>query len=338
MTKWNRHERLRGTSKYSEEEKEATLFEAALCVYCNKVYTYNDVAENDTGVNALLRDLDEEKRWGDEHSVANEFYHRSIAEFILAKTTVKSMLNMKDCGYEDRFLRICKTKMKDDVTNFILDKFTVLDREHKYIIKTNLQNLYDKISENEETISLREQIIYYITRLDIDVSDFIGRVIDSNPDNSMIRLSLAYGCTLLNDKKSRKYALEFAKAIAENPNGEEAVTTRGWAVIFYGDYHQEEINLYRDEERGSWKKTRTNWVERFKLKKSRRKDLRFRVLEIPLFHNFLVDRGWNDISAEEYGILKSLQFSSEVLDEEEQQFLTEEHRKLLTEYHERLYE
>lgn len=340
MTKWNKHEVLRGTSKYCEEEKEAALFEAALCIYCNKVYVYNEVAENDTGVSSLLRDPDVEQKWGDGHSVANEFYHRSLAEFILAKSTIKSMLNMNNPSYEDVFKRICKTKMKDDVTNFILNKFLTLDDEKKHIIKHNLQKLYEKLSETNDTLSLREQIIYYITRLDIDVSDFTGKVIDSNPKNNMIRLSLAYGCALLKDKKSKNYTLEYAKAIAENADGEEAITNRAWAVIYYGDFHGEEKGIdeysYKDEEKGTWKKVRNNRIQRFKREKPRRKDLRFWILDIPLFHNFLIDRGWNDISYEEYGILNKLCFSSDIFDDDEKQFLIEEHKKLVTDYYNHL--
>jgi hypothetical protein len=336
MTKWNRHEKLRGTSTYSEEEKEAALFEAALCVYCNKVYVYNDVAKNDTGVSALLRDPEVEWQWGDEQNIAYEFYHRSLAEFILAKTTCKSMLNMSNPNYESIFRRICATKMKDDVTNFILDRFLTLEAKEKLIIKDNLQKLYEGVPESDTTLSLREQIIYYLTRLDIDVSDFIGKVIDSNPTNNMIRLSLAYGCTLLKDERSRRYALDFARAIVENPNGEEAVTNRAWAVVFYGDFHGEETGIneysYRDEEKGPWKKVRENRIQRFAREKPRRKDLRFWILDIPLFHNFLIDRCWNDISEKEYMVLKKLRFSSEAFDEEERQFLIMEYDKLLREY------
>ena len=337
MTRWNKHEKLRGTSIYSEEEKEAALFEAALCIYCNRPYIYNEVAENDTGVNALFQNPDVEVKWGDDHPVANEFYHRSLAEFILAKTTIKAMINFNVPTYEEIFRRICKTKMKDDVTNFILDKFLTIDIEDRYAIKNNLQSLYESLPDNRDTLSTREQIIYFITRLDIDASDFVGKVIESNPKNNMIRLSLAYGCTLLKDKRSWEYALNFARAIVEDPNGEEATINRAWAVIYYGDFHGEEKGLdeysYRDEEKGSWKKVRENKISRFDRDKPRRKDLRFWILDIPLFHNFLIERGWNDISESEYRILEKIQFTSDVFYDDEKQFLIKEHKKLLDEYY-----
>ena len=337
MTKWNKHEILRGTSKYSETDKEHTLFKAALSVYCNEVFVFDEVAENDTGVNALLREPDEEYTWGEGKGLANEFYHRSLAEFILAKMTYKSMLNMKKDGQVEIFKKICKTKMKDDVTNFILDKFLITPLKDKEIIKNNLQDLYRIIPSNSDTLSLREQIIYYLTRLDIDVSDFIGMIIDSCPDNNMIRLSLAYGCTLLRDKKSRKYALDFAEAIASNPDGEEAITNRAWAVVFYGDFHGEKNGVdeysYRDEEKGSWKKVRENRIQRFRRERPRWKDYRFWILDIPLFHNFLINRDWNDISCEEYEVLKKLAFSSEVFDKEEIEFLEKEQQGLLSDYY-----
>ena len=71
-------------------------------------------------------------------------------------------------------------------------------------------------------------------------------------------------------------------------------------------------------------------------KNPRLKDYRFRLFDIPLFHSFLKDRNWKDISFEEYDILDNVNFPESIFNPGEIQFLNEEKAKLLNEYRNQL--
>ena len=330
---WIRHEKGRGTSPSPERQISVALHDAARNIYMGEDYVFDEIAGNNTAVNGLLKI---KRKRIDGRFVSNEFYHRSLAEFLLANEAFQSIFDNDG----KLFALICKIKLKDDITNFICDKFSSLSINERKRIKRNLWGMYRETLDAEESLSVREQIIYFITRLEIDVSDFIQEVKASPMNHTMIRMTLAYGCALQEDVDTRRFALEFARAIAEHPQGDEAVVNRAWPVIYYGDLHSEELDvdeyLYRDTLKGSWEKVRKSRVDRFKCAHPRRKDIRFLILDIPLFHNFLIDRNWDHISREEYHVLQKLSVDSTLYSEEEKRFLANEKEKLLQEYKDRL--
>lgn len=229
--------------------------------------------------------------------------------------------------------QIFPCKLKDDVTNFIGAKFSTLTIKEKFIIKENLENLYYSLSGDDTKLSEKEQIIYYITRLGIDVSKFLKKCISPYPENPIMRLTIAYGAVLTEDQDIRTFGLEYAKSIANE--SEDAITNRAWTVIYFGDVDNDPYT-YRDNEKCSWKKARNARIKRFTKTNPRLKDYRFRLFDIPLFHSFLKDRNWDNISKEEFEILSKIDIPEHIFNTDECAFLKNEKEQLLKEYEQHL--
>ena len=145
-----------------------------------------------------------------------------------------------------------------------------------------------------------------------------------------MRLTIAYGCVLSENPIARVFALEYAKSISENSI--DAITNRAWTVIYFGDVNDRDPYTYVDDEKRSWNNARKARIKRFTTISPRKKDYRFRLFDIPLYYNFLKDRGWNDITVEEYNILLKTDFPKNVFNDEEILFLENEKTKLLNDY------
>lgn len=324
---WIKREKRRGSSNSSEQEIMQSLRDAAYAIYTQSEWKLDGVALQNSAVSCLLTVSGSDTF---DAPIANAFYHRSLAAFILAQNIIECF----QAGDKKTAEKLLSTKLKDDVTNFVGDKFRCLDDEVRNTIKVNLEKMYTEHKEDESYLSYHEQIIYFITRMGLNVDDFLMRIISSNPTNLIMRLTLAYGCVLSNNVTIRKYALDYAKSIAQG--SDDAKTNRGWTVVYFGDVNDRDPYTYLDDEKRPWAKARKARIARFTKKKPRVKDVRFWLFDIPLFHSFLEDRDWNDISKEEYSIIKKLNISTEYFNEQEIAFLTNEKEILLKRYAEHL--
>lgn len=323
---WIEREKRRGTSNEDEKTIIRTLINSAIQIYCGKEYVLDDRAAEDSAI----RDLLQIQEKGDLTYVryASAFHHRSLAAFLIAHSLIESFLNNDTA----QICYLFSCKLKDDVTNFIGDRFTTLDLQEKDKVKRTLVGLYKDTKGPE--VPIKEQVIYYITRLGIDVSDFLLELVKQKPHDPIMRLTIAYGCVLSDHPLLRRFALDYARSIAEDTI--DARTNRGWTVIYFGDVEDQDPYQYKDDEKGPWKKAREARIKRFVKKSPRLKDYRFRLFDIPLFYSFLKDRGWNDISRDEYKILSEVDLPQDIFMEEEISFLTNEKERLLFEYKRRL--
>ena len=326
---WVDKEINRNTSPDKKDAIYDALYDAATRIYYNNEYIFNDIAENNTAVNGLLQ-IKPRRRGG--KRVARGFYHRSLAAFLIANRAYQAIYE----GNTPLLIESSKARSRDDITNFLVDKFASIKTAETYTLKRNIIQIYNEIADNDEYIGAKQQLIYYITRLGIDVSDFIVGVIREDPSDRYMRLSLAYGCVLAENSEMRQYALAYARSIAADPNGDDAITNRGWTAVYFNDVNIDELKIdildYRDTIKGEWKNSREARIRRFTNKNPRYKDLRFWIFDIPLFHSYLIDRNWDNLSCDEYKIIKGLRFNCNEFDSEEIEFLTEERDKLLTEY------
>lgn len=326
---WIDRELNRDTCK---DEKELILKEIKKIsrkIYIGKRYKITEMVERNSAIRDLLNiDYDDIL----ENKYASTFYHRSIAAFCLAKIALKAMLGNK----EKSLIKVFSCKLKDDVTNFINDAFSTLTNDEKSIVSLNLQSIYEKHKMESKFLVIKEQLIYYLTRLGIDVSVFLLKEINPRPTNPIMRLTLAYGCVLSDEPKVREFALEYAKSIA-NDSGEDATVNRAWTVIYFGDKIGNPYK-YKDNEQCSWEKARKARIKRFTKKEPRLKDYRFRLFDVPLFYSFLKDRKWGNISQSEFELLKQLEFPEEHFNEMERKFLEEQLSLLIKEYESHLNE
>lgn len=145
-----------------------------------------------------------------------------------------------------------------------------------------------------------------------------------------MRLTLAYGCVLSENVEVRKYALDYAKSIANETD--DTKTNRGWTVVYFGDVNNEDPYYYKDTQNGTWEKARKARIKRFTKKNPRIKDVRFWLFDIPLFHSFLKSRSWDKITKNDFEIIRKLKFSEEYFNLDEIAFLVVERKKLIEEY------
>ena len=323
ILEWIEYERKRKTSRAETRDIIITLCDAAKKIYNGENYKFSNIAKENSAVKELLEISDEEL---DGTPVANLFYHRSLAAFFVAYEVIQAMC----AGDYDKLRKALELKLKDDVTNFIGDYFNTLNDIQQKIISNNLQKFYYNLDETDKTLSAREQAIYFITRLNIDASNFLLELINDEQKNNIIRLTLAYGCVLSTNEKIRDFALDYAKSLSKN--GEDAKVNRGWTVVYFGDVQGKDPYTYKDEEKGSWEKARNARIKRFTRQKPRKKDILFRLFDIPLFYTFLKSRKWNNISSAEYTIINNTSFPKEFFNKKERDFLNAEKRKLLQAY------
>lgn len=320
--RWIEREKKRGTSNLDEKAIVTLLTSAATQIYSAKDYPLDDMAFNNSAVRNLL--IIHQKSILSFTYHASAFYHRSLAAFLLAHSLVEALLN----NNQTQIRALFNIKLKDDVTNFVGNKFTTLTEMEKKMVKETLIGLYTDTDVSE--INIKEQIVYYITRLGIDVTEFLLDIIRNSPEHPIMKLTIAYGCVLSENPEVRAYALAYAKSISTD--SVDARTNRAWTVIYFGDVNDRDPYTYADDEHRQWQNARKARIKRFTKKNPRLKDYRFRLFDIPLFHSFLRNRNWNDISSEEYDILDNVVFPENIFNHEEILFLSEEKAKLLKEY------
>ncbi len=322
LQRWIKREKSRGTTEADNKIIVDTLRLIAHKIYDAEEYVIDTIIEKNSAIKDLLIIDDKNDIYNTRCAIA--FYHRSLAAFILAQNLIEAFLLNKTSEIKC----LLKHKMKDDVTNFIGNKFAHLNEIDKTKIKENLCHMY--YDTHDRDLSVKEQLIYYITRLGIDVSDFLLDVIKNNPSHPIMRLTIAYGCVLSENQDIRNYALDYAKSISNNTI--DAITNRAWTIIYFGDVNDRDPYTYDDNEKRSWKNARKARIKRFTKNNPRLKDYRFRLFDIPLFYSFLKDRKWNDISMDEFNVLRSVEFPKNVFNKNEIIFLKKEKRKLLDSY------
>lgn len=323
---WIEQEKKRGTSSMSKSEIVNVLTDAAVSIYNGLDYKLTEELVHISAVRNIL--VIQEKAKLSSVLYVTDFHHRSLATFLIAYKLVQAFLENESKTIRDLF----KVKLKDDVTNFVGNKFAMMDESEKNRVKHTLMELYNDVQDDD--ISIKEQIIYYITRLGTDVSDFLKKLVQDPPKHSLMRLSLAYGCVLSDKPDVRHFALDYAKSISRETK--DAATNRAWTIIYFGDVNDRDPYSYEDDEQRPWENARKARIKRFTKQNPRLKDYRFRLFDIPLFHSFLKNREWNNISESEFDILKRVEFPDDIFTQEEIAFLREEKMKLLDEYEKRL--
>ena len=223
---------------------------------------------------------------------------------------------------------------KDDVTNFVTRKTEKMEEADIACMRKNLSEYYQTLPMDDDSlVSVREKIVYYISRFPGDCSAFLLPIVRSNPVNPYMRLSLAYACVLSDLPEVRRFALEYARAISNEE--EDAKINRGWTVVYFGDCDKDPYT-YQDEDNGPWDNARAARLRRFCNTAPRVKDYRFWLFDIPLFHSFLKTRNWKGISKKEYEAIYKLSFPLDRFTVAESRFLWREKKAMLKVYKEKL--
>lgn len=169
-----------------------------------------------------------------------------------------------------------------------------------------------------------------ITRLPplaVGVDCFVAQAYKKEKDPYM-KLDIAYGATLTGPSW---VGLEYARSLI--PGTESDLINRSWTLAYFGDVQANPYH-YRDTGGCSWTKARSVRLKRFQ--SSKRKAIRFRILDIPLMYCFYESRSWCDVNEEDLRIIKCASVDDPEYTAEEKQFLAEQKEKLVSEYEKRL--
>ena len=323
---WFEKEEKRGTGAQNRLATLNQLRKAAEIIYASGKYRTTKM--EDTAVTNLL--IWEPLQDMEGYYTATMFRHHSLAAFLIAHE-IYSAINNRNF---EMLTSVLQRVQKDDVTNFVTRKTEKMEEADIARMRKNLSEYYQTLPMDDDSlVSVREKIVYYISRFPGDCSAFLLPIVRSNPVNPYMRLSLAYACVLSDLPEVRRFALEYARAISNEE--EDAKINRGWTVVYFGDCDKDPYT-YQDEDNGPWDNARAARLRRFCNTAPRVKDYRFWLFDIPLFHSFLKTRNWKGISKKEYEAIYKLSFPLDRFTVAESRFLWREKKAMLKVYKEKL--
>ena len=236
-----------------------------------------------------------------------------------------------------------RTPLKNDATDFIRGIYSITSTEKLIIIKKNLINCYKEIGlrdkkessyanyyNEKEILCVKNEIIYLLTRLPDDAGNISEFLLESYnlENNPYMRLDFAYGAVL---KGPYSIALDYAKRLY--PGSEDDFIHRSWTIAYFNDVHIDPY-VYQDKYKTPWDRVRNGRLGRLSSKK--RKDIRFRILDLPILYCFYVSRNWEDVNENDLEKIKGASINDSDYSEEELLFLKEQKEKLVLEYEEAL--
>ena len=267
---------------------------------------------------------------------AIEFCHRSLSAFFIANDVLDAL---KKGG-----LSLCEAllhPLKDDVTAFIRSASQTLSDEEIVCMQNKMIDLYEKIIyhnvepyleglTDDDLFCIKNGIIYLISRIR-EVGDapkeFLSKanIVETDP---YMKLTIAYGAATLGIKD---IALEYAKGYSIDSIS--SFVTRSCSLVYYGDV-QGNPYKYRDDCIVPWNKSRNIRLQH--LLSDNEKDIRFRILDIPLLYCFYASRNWKDVNLTDLKILKSAKIKGLTYNKDEEAFLKHKLDELISEYQKHL--
>lgn len=326
---WIEKEQIRNTSFSKKEEIITCLCDISKTFYYTNNYV--DISSIDSAICDLLIYLGSRSQ----HR-AIEFCHRSLSAFFIA-STILDALKKGGIPLSEALLH----PLKDDVTVFIKSASQTISDEEIISMQNNMIDLYDKITHyngeyplknlsNDDLFCIKNGIVYLISRIKEvgnKPKDFLKEANKREIDPYM-KLTIAYGAATLGIKD---IALEYAKKYSVDST--LSFVTRSCSLVYYGDV-QGDPYKYKDDCKVSWNKSRDIRLQH--LLSDNEKDIRFRVLDIPLLYCFYASRKWKDVNFSDLKILKSVKIKGLSYNKEEEEFLQLKLDELILEYKKQL--
>lgn len=327
---WLKKERLRKTSDLPETEIRQILWAIARKIY------YGQLCPVDCTDSAVTDLLIFSPFPQGEQRLADRFYHRSLCAFFYADSIFAAI---QQGGIP--LVEALNQPLKNDITDFVrsasstISSVSELERLQKNLMDTYLYTITRSMAldlqtrrwidrlPKEKLFCLKNEIIYLVTRLatpDSAVSSFVEAAYQHETD-PYLKLDLAYGAVLVGPAW---ITLEYARSLT--PGSEADRVHRAWTLAYFGDVQADPYS-YQDMGQSGWTKARTARLKR--LQSSKRKAIRFRILDLPVLYCFYESRNWRDICKQDYLIIQQARIDCEEYSEEERQFLSEQKTKLL---------
>ena len=325
MECWIEKEHMRSNNSTSKEEILAYLGRISKTLYFTTEYV--NITSDDPAIYDLFIYLGSK---GQRRAI--EFCHRSFSAYFIANNILDAL---KKGGIA--LVEVLLHPLKDDVTVFIKSASQTIDDEEIVCMQNNMVDLYESIihcngkfpienlSDNN-LFCIKNGIVYIISRIKEvgnKPKDFLRKA-NADEKDPYMRLTIAYGAATLGIKD---IALEYAKEYSVHSLS--SFVTRSCSLAYYGDV-QSDPYKYKDDGKAPWKKSRDIRLQH--LLSNDEKDIRFRILDIPLLYCFYASRNWVDVNWTDLKILKSAKIKGQNYSEEEEIFLAQEFNKLILEY------
>jgi hypothetical protein len=340
------HEQERETCDMDKNDVLEELLNIAKLLYKDKkAFT----SQQDTAIIDLLAT---DKTGKNNEKKVNNFQHRTLMEFILAKNLI-DIISVKNNEKEIR--EMFSNSYRSDVFHFVKAYFESITEKDKIEIADNLIAAYeslDKTHKNEAHLFYtKSNILYSLTRLGVKpegIETFMRKAYDdTTEDHIHIKQDIAYGSANLgaldiakgieldskNDIANRSLfaiALDFAKDIKLNSKND--IANRSWTLAWYGDQPKEDPFSYKYDEKCDWKKSREARLVR--LQSNKAKHQAFRMFDLRILFTFYESRGWksNEINSVDYTIIKNCNTNIEGFPIEVNNFLEESKEILVKKY------
>ncbi len=277
--------------------------------------------------------------------IIERFWHETFGEFIIAENVIQSFLS-SDVIKVNHSL---KTVYYNEINLFIREGFQQLSNTQKQEIydsltKTYLSNFTDSTLINVDLISepfiesfdipseliinnanstrIREQILYYLGRLETDFYPPILSLAAKLEPNPLLVRSAILGAILYKNEKLEK---EYIDSLISGTNND--ILNRSVQLVYFGDVLGD-IHTFRDNNIYLWEKVRVAIMNRLELETSR--DLALRWWDLRTLYCFFVSREWNDrITTKEYNIIRDSICESKLFSDTRNQLVIKEKLILL---------
>lgn len=274
------------------------------------------------------------------------FCHREFCIYFIAERIIDGMLkgdmDLIQCFsplYYDDVTNLCKvhlrtcthTEIQTMHDNMLMLYKQTYELEKNYLISSARNAI--KEFDDLQILSLRDEIIYYITRLpgaEKRCREFIDYAVQNINGDVMISMGLAYGTARI---MTHPHTLAFARRLY--PGTHEELRNRSWGLAFFADIVCENGYTYEDDGKSEWTNVRRNIL--INLATNGPEYYRSRVLYLPLLYCYYASKdfedcnSWEDLDAIEKCDIENFDYS-----DEEREFLAEQKKKLVESYKEHL--
>ena len=338
---WLQREQYRETSKLDNETLRKLHKIVAIALYNNKGngIKLSSIEESVIDLDTKLISLKNDSSFWDlfitssknKEDTIERFWHETFGEFLLAEELIQSF-----CSSTQNFLDNLKTIYNHEINLFIREGFQQLNDYQKQIINSKLAKTYlseftiesplelesisltsvktlnilpESINNSDNSIRIREQIIYYLGRLELNYYPPILSFASTFETNLLLKRSASLGGILYKNEELEKNYINLLI-----PNSIEDKLNRSVQLVYFSDTLGD-IHSFNDNGIFSWEKTRTAIFKR--LKQNSNRDLALRWWDLRTLYCFFESRKWqdkifyDDFKGIEQSICESNQFSKE---------------------------
>ncbi len=334
IIQWFKRESKREGRLYILEDYYPVLRELAFGVYESKRPVLN-LKEN------VVKDLVIVSRNRSKPFV-EKFCHREFCIFFIAESIISGtqkgdlelIQSLSHLHYDD-VTNLCKVGIRNCGRKAVKNMYENMFRVYRqtYEMQEDMLSVEAKnaIRELDELglLSLRDEIIYYITKLpEVEkiCKGFLDYAVSHINGDIMISLGIAYSAATI---MYHSHVLAFARKLT--PGTPEELRNRSWALAFFRDVFDENGYTYVDDGNGKWINVKKARWKRLII--NRPEYYRSRILDIPLLYCFYYSRQFRDCnSVEDLAVIEACDITNYDYTDEERAFLIEQKRKLVEAY------